>query len=330
MPDGWEVNHDLDPLKLDHTLDPDKDRLSNLYEYFYSTNPWLSDTDDDGLSDRDEVYVYLTSPREQDTDEDAIPDGWEVKHGLNPLLKDSLEDPDEDRLTNLQEYYRNNDPHSWDNWLILFGGYLIPFWGALYVAIKFSYPRIRRRIENLILARKKGYKTYKEMMFAEGLGFEFSSVYYYAIQLGFSTKDQFISALLGGYVSFEDWISAQIEGFEEITLRVEIERIGFTNFLEFLFTAKRELRKFRFRLNQIVSVYADNGFEPPMNPKKRKNLNRELRRNIKDLQILRINLEKYSSVSTKDYELNTVLKSELDRSIALIAIAKEILSKLGN
>lgn len=43
------------------------------------------DTDKDGLSDFDELYVYGTSPYLADTDSDGIPDGQEVKFGKNPL-----------------------------------------------------------------------------------------------------------------------------------------------------------------------------------------------------------------------------------------------------
>ena len=43
------------------------------------------DTDGDGLSDFDELYVYGTSPYLADTDSDGIPDGQEIKNGTNPL-----------------------------------------------------------------------------------------------------------------------------------------------------------------------------------------------------------------------------------------------------
>ncbi len=42
------------------------------------------DTDSDGLSDYDEVYVYKTSPYLADSDGDGILDGQEVKQGTNP------------------------------------------------------------------------------------------------------------------------------------------------------------------------------------------------------------------------------------------------------
>lgn len=42
------------------------------------------DTDIDGLSDYDELYIYHTSPYIADTDSDGLNDGQEVKSGSNP------------------------------------------------------------------------------------------------------------------------------------------------------------------------------------------------------------------------------------------------------
>ncbi len=44
-----------------------------------------TDTDGDGLSDYDELYIYHTSPYLKDTDGDGIPDGEEIKRGTDPL-----------------------------------------------------------------------------------------------------------------------------------------------------------------------------------------------------------------------------------------------------
>jgi len=43
------------------------------------------DTDRDGLSDFDELYIYGTSPYIADSDSDGISDGEEVKRGTNPM-----------------------------------------------------------------------------------------------------------------------------------------------------------------------------------------------------------------------------------------------------
>ena len=53
---------------------------------------------------------YILAP-EKDTDGDGIPDSWEILHGLNPLdPADASQDPDDDGLTNYQEYLAGRQP----------------------------------------------------------------------------------------------------------------------------------------------------------------------------------------------------------------------------
>lgn len=56
----------------------------------YSPDP--PDSDQDGLSDLEELTVYGTNPNDPDTDADGVPDGQEILDGTNPL-DDSLFEP---------------------------------------------------------------------------------------------------------------------------------------------------------------------------------------------------------------------------------------------
>jgi hypothetical protein len=84
----------------------DQDGLSALEEYTtHGTNPWIADIDGDGLNDGAEV-ARGTSASNPDTDLDGMPDGWEVANGLNPLVDDTLEDQDGDRVPSIFEFQR--------------------------------------------------------------------------------------------------------------------------------------------------------------------------------------------------------------------------------
>jgi len=56
MPDGWEVQYNLNPLNAtDANEDADSDGLTNLEEYTIGTWPNATDTDSDGFKDGEEV-----------------------------------------------------------------------------------------------------------------------------------------------------------------------------------------------------------------------------------------------------------------------------------
>jgi hypothetical protein len=63
--------------------DRDHDKLSDLDEARYGTDPDNPDTDGDGLLDGDEVAMG-TDPLNPDTDGDGFPDGLEVARGSDP------------------------------------------------------------------------------------------------------------------------------------------------------------------------------------------------------------------------------------------------------
>lgn len=80
--------------------DTDEDWLFDIYEKVIDTDPFDSDTDDDGLPDGYEVITLNTDPLEIDTDENGI--------------SDADEDFDSDNLNNLGEYQNGTDPFNTD------------------------------------------------------------------------------------------------------------------------------------------------------------------------------------------------------------------------
>ncbi|MFA5317976.1 MAG: hypothetical protein WC323_00660 [Patescibacteria group bacterium] len=69
---------------LEEITDSDKDGMTDGEEKRLGTDPNSSDTDGDGLFDREEIRVYKTDPINPDSDGDGYSDGAEVKNGYNP------------------------------------------------------------------------------------------------------------------------------------------------------------------------------------------------------------------------------------------------------
>ena len=91
--------------------DTDEDGLSDSDEILvHRTNPRIPDCDGDGLFDGAEI-ISGTNPFVTDSDGDGIPDGWEVQNGLNPHIDDSSADSDSDGLSNFYEYWNSTDPY---------------------------------------------------------------------------------------------------------------------------------------------------------------------------------------------------------------------------
>ena len=148
--DGWEIyahqigwnGNTLDISIVDpHSLadpqwvnsDLDGDGVNNSLESWFFTNPFSSDSDEDNLSDFNEIFLHFTDPTspdsdgdnlddiieleqshthpfDPDTDDDSMPDGWEVAYNLNPFVDDTNLDHDSDSLTNLFEYHLGTSP----------------------------------------------------------------------------------------------------------------------------------------------------------------------------------------------------------------------------
>ncbi len=104
---------DLDAVSvraLDGAADEDGDGLPNAAEIAAGTDLRDPDSDDDGLSDGDEVNVHATNPLSADTDGDGLDDAPEIARGTDP--KDA--DTDDDGLDDGTEVARTTDPKNAD------------------------------------------------------------------------------------------------------------------------------------------------------------------------------------------------------------------------
>lgn len=79
-----QLNNDNDALGDVCDPDDDNDGLTDVDEAVWGTNPFLYDTDGDGLLDGDEVHIYFTSPLAKDSDGDGYDDNIEISASSNP------------------------------------------------------------------------------------------------------------------------------------------------------------------------------------------------------------------------------------------------------
>lgn len=112
LDDAWE-RANFGDLEQAPSGDWDQDGLSNEGEETEGTNPKVSDSDNDGLSDSSELNsTPPTNPLKWDTDSDGMPDGWEVANHTDVLVPDADGDPDQDGIDNLIEYQTGGNPHT--------------------------------------------------------------------------------------------------------------------------------------------------------------------------------------------------------------------------
>ncbi len=93
--------------------DTDNDGLTDYEEvYVYGTNPTDPDTDNDGLNDYEEVYTHGTNPTDFDTDSDGLNDYEEVyTYGTNPTDLDTDSDGlnDGEEILGMDVVFSNGD-----------------------------------------------------------------------------------------------------------------------------------------------------------------------------------------------------------------------------
>jgi len=102
-------------------VDWDGDGLYNLSEINHGTSFLNSDSDNDGLSDYEEIYEYYLDPLDSDYDSDLVSDGDEILVlGTNPKIKDTDNDGYDDYYdshpTEHEWKYSDSDYDGWSDY----------------------------------------------------------------------------------------------------------------------------------------------------------------------------------------------------------------------
>jgi len=117
--------------------DTDSDNITDGIEYnIYGTDPLMNDTDQDMLLDEEEIFVYFTDPTKWDTDSDSYSDGLEVQSGTDPLDPKSFPGASDFWLT----------PWKWS----VTGASVLIFISLIPVVVIFTRKRIKIRTESLL------------------------------------------------------------------------------------------------------------------------------------------------------------------------------------
>lgn len=105
---GESTGYDFELTLIDQDIDGDL--LGNATERKYGSSDYDLDSDDDTITDYDEIYQYSTNPSKSDTDSDTMPDNYEINNGLAPTIDDSISDLDGDGVNNLAEFIAETNP----------------------------------------------------------------------------------------------------------------------------------------------------------------------------------------------------------------------------
>jgi hypothetical protein len=114
---GTATSYTFNNVTADHTItasfvfvdpnpDSDGDGVPDGQDAFPQDSNETTDTDNDGTGNN----------ADNDDDGDGIPDAWEIVNNLDPLeAGDAAGDPDNDGISNLEEYIAGTGPHTYED-----------------------------------------------------------------------------------------------------------------------------------------------------------------------------------------------------------------------
>lgn len=112
IPNYWEEQYGLSPTNaLDAGSYPPAEaqpnKLTYLDKYLNGLNPLTPDTDGDGRTDYEELFVFHSNPLLSNSAGDGIPDGWRIQYGLDPAIANANTEIGSSGVTYWQIYQYN-------------------------------------------------------------------------------------------------------------------------------------------------------------------------------------------------------------------------------
>ncbi len=102
-------------ISITYDTDIEGNGVIDQNEYWLAPSYFVSDQDNDNVSDADEIF-HGTDMNDIDSDDDTMPDRYEIDMGFDPTdPSDGNQDADSDGLTNAQEYSGGLNPFSSDS-----------------------------------------------------------------------------------------------------------------------------------------------------------------------------------------------------------------------
>ncbi len=92
LPTSLQTYYSVKSLKAKSGTDKDGDGVDKETEQLYGTSESKRDSDNDAVSDYEEIYYWLSDPMNPDTDGDGYQDGQEIAGGFSPVGVGAIKD----------------------------------------------------------------------------------------------------------------------------------------------------------------------------------------------------------------------------------------------
>ncbi|MHA1400082.1 MAG: thrombospondin type 3 repeat-containing protein, partial [Candidatus Heimdallarchaeaceae archaeon] len=197
----------------------------------YGTNPLKPDSDDDGLTDFEEVNIYGTNPLKPDSDGDGFSDRFEILFHFNP-----------------------NKEQSTPLFLFIFSSiFFVCSIALIIILLKLRKEKIKGNFssyKDLIIARRRGFVSGKEFYEASSLQLFNIKQYNYSKANRIQDRKQLVQKIKNEIAN----ISSEIEQINQALNNLSVNKFSPNETTKFLENMGINLNKLTLRLNDLLQL----------------------------------------------------------------------------